>query len=78
MDTRRTNMRIKVIEEQHRRDITGILECEHCGAEEMFRGYDDDHYHRNVIPSFRCRNCNKTASLTYQPLTPKYGPNEVI
>jgi hypothetical protein len=45
---------------QHRNDFDGILECEHCGECQTMRyGYQDDNFHRNVIPKFTCLSCKK-------------------
>jgi predicted HD phosphohydrolase len=72
-------MRIKEILSQHRRDFTATLVCEHCGAEQHLRtGYDDDNYHRNVIPSFACEKCGKKAPESHRPMVPKYAPWEVV
>lgn len=72
-------MKIKTILTQHRRDFTATLECEHCGNEDrLVCGYDDDNFHRNVIPMIKCSKCGKTAPEDYRPLTTKYGPEEVI
>jgi hypothetical protein len=54
-------MRIKSIRDQIRNDIFGTLECEHCGAEEKFVGYDDDNYHDNVIPARKCKVCGRAS-----------------
>lgn len=71
-------MKIKRIIEQNRRDFTAEYECEHCGAVETGRGYDDDYFHREVIPKKSCGSCGKKADENYRPLTTKYGENEVI
>jgi len=65
-------MRIKDIIKQTRRDFIAIFFCEHCGAEEERPGYDDENFHRNVIPLMKCPKCEKVASSTYRPLTTKY------
>ena len=66
-------MKIKKITSQHRRDFSAIMECEHCGNEEINRyGYDDANYHQNVIPAMKCKECGKTASDDYRPLATKY------
>ena len=65
-------MRIKEIVSQHRRDFKAIYECEHCGETERLGGYDDDNFHRNVIPNMTCDACGKRASETYRPLATKY------
>ena len=68
-------MKIKEITYQNRRDFTAIYECEGCGHKAWGRGYDDDNFHRNVIPSMRCPKCNKTSmecGADYRPLTTKY------
>lgn len=65
-------MQIKSIESQHRRDFTAIYVCEHCGHEYEGRGYDDAHFHNNVIPAMACPGCGKTAPEDYRALTTKY------
>jgi ribosomal protein L37AE/L43A len=65
-------MKIKEITSQHRRDFMAIYECEHCGYEEKSGGYDDRHFHENVIPKLKCEKCGKTAGNDYRPLTTKY------
>ena len=52
-------MRIKKIISQHRRDFQAIYECEHCGHTEESYGYDDEFYHREVIPNKVCGKCGK-------------------
>jgi transcription elongation factor Elf1 len=72
-------MKIKTITSQHRRDFSAILECEHCGhTQELNSGYDDDNYHRNVIPKFKCGECGKPAPENYRPLTTKYDANQIV
>lgn len=64
-------MKVKKILEQNRRDFTAIYECEHCGETERGFGYDDAHFHREVIPKYTCRKCGKVAK-DYRPLNTKY------
>lgn len=72
-------MRIKKILSQHRRDFTATLECDHCGKEQhLSSGYDDAHYHRNVIPTIPCKACGKTAAEDYRPLTTKYAEGQQV
>jgi hypothetical protein len=71
-------MRIKEIVSQHRRDFTAIYECEHCGATRTDGGYDDDNFHRNVIPAMKCKSCNKVSPENYRPLSTKYGAWETV
>lgn len=65
-------MKIKEILQQDRRDFVAIFECEHCGEEIKERGYDDDNFHKNVIPRFECPSCGKAAKDNYRPLATKY------
>lgn len=65
-------MKIKKFLNQHRRDFYAVFECEHCGFEHNRSGYDDNNFHRNVIPTFKCPRCEKTATDDYRPLTTKY------
>ena len=62
-------MHIKKILRQHRRDFTAIYRCGGCGHEHEASGYDDTHFHSNVVPNMRCEVCGKTEN---KPLTPKY------
>ena len=52
-------MRIKEIKSQHRRDFQAVYECEHCGHTEESYGYDDEYFHREVIPNKVCSKCGK-------------------
>jgi len=66
-------MKIKCILSQNRRDFYADYECEHCGyVDKNRRGYDDVNFHQNVIPTFECPQCGKTASDDYRPLATKY------
>ena len=47
-------------------------ECEHCGDTTKRGGYDDDYFHKNVIPAMECKSCGKSAPETYRPLATKY------
>jgi len=71
-------MKIKRIIRQNRRDFVAIFQCEHCETEEERSGYDDANFHRNVIPTFKCKNCNKTSPDNYRPLTTKYPEGYVV
>jgi len=71
-------MRIKKITSQNRRDFRAVYECEHCGHTEDGSGYDDDNFHRNVIPKIKCKKCGKTASSDYRSLGTKYAAHEVV
>jgi Zn ribbon nucleic-acid-binding protein len=72
-------VKIKTILTQSRRDFTATLECEHCGHEEhLSTGYDDDNYHRNVIPSIECVKCGKKAPDSFRPLTTKYDAHQIV
>ncbi|MEW8091280.1 MAG: hypothetical protein AB2784_16810 [Candidatus Thiodiazotropha endolucinida] len=71
-------MKIKKIISQHRRDFTAIYECEHCGHTEEASGYDDRHFHENVIPDMVCSKCGKKADESYRPLGTKYPDSAVV
>jgi len=71
-------MKIKEIVSQHRRDFTAIYECESCGQEDRKAGYDDDNFHRHIIPSMQCPACLETAPDNYRPLATKYAASEVV
>lgn len=71
-------MKIKKITWQNRRDFEAIYECEHCGSKQKGKGYDDDNYHRNVIPKMKCGKCGKVAAGDYKPLATKYPAHQVV
>ena len=71
-------MRIKEIINQNRRDFTAIYECEHCRSTHKASGYDDDNFHRNVIPNMTCKSCGKKAPDNYSPNTTKYSADHII
>jgi hypothetical protein len=71
-------MKIKTIESQSRRDFYAVYVCEHCGAEKRGSGYDDDNFHRNVIPAMKCDGCGKTAAEDYRPLGTKYPEGQTV
>lgn len=51
-------MKLIKITWQMRNDFCGIIECENChDKRELKSGYDDDNYHRNVIPKMKCDKC---------------------
>jgi len=67
-------MRIKKFISQHRRDFRADYECEHCGFIVKNKyGYDDAHFHQNVIPKMECPECKKTAGDDYRAFAPKYA-----
>ena len=71
-------MKINKIIRQHRRDFRAIYVCEHCGCQEEGDGYDDDYFHKKVIPALRCKKCGKIAGEDYRPLATKYRANEIV
>jgi ribosomal protein L37AE/L43A len=71
-------MFIKQITSQHRRDFSAIYECEHCGHTVKQYGYDDDHFHLNVVPGMKCSKCGKSAGDDYRPSGTKYAAHEVV
>lgn len=65
-------MKIEKIKSQCRRDFVAIYKCEHCGHEHEGPGYDDTHFHSNVVPNMPCPECGKTADESFRPLATKY------
>jgi Zn ribbon nucleic-acid-binding protein len=65
-------MKIKTMLSQNRRDFTAIYECEHCGKTDMGIGYDDAHFHENVIPNKECKSCGKKSPKDYKPQPTKH------
>lgn len=72
-------MKIKQIIFQYRRDFYADIKCEHCGhIEKEVSGYDDDYFHRNVIPKMECGECGECSPEDYRPLTTKYRADEIV
>lgn len=71
-------MKIKRIDSQHRRDFRAVYECEHCAATEESYGYDDTHFHQNVIPAMKCKSCGKSAGDDYRALASKFADSEIV
>ncbi|MDD5511304.1 MAG: hypothetical protein PHI12_10900 [Dehalococcoidales bacterium] len=71
-------MRIKKFHYQYRRDFTAEFECEHCGEVQMALGYDDDYFHREVVPKMKCPKCGKTAGLDFRPMGTLYPEGQVV
>ena len=71
-------MKIKTITNQYRRDFTAIYECESCGATQKMGGYDDDNFHRNVIPNMTCKACGMKAPEGFRPLAPLHPADAVL
>ena len=65
-------MKIKEIISQYRRDFRAIYVCEWCGFEEHGKGYDDEYFHKEVIPTMVCEECERVSPEDYRPLTTKY------
>ena len=71
-------MNIQKITSQSRRDFRAIYVCEHCGATQEGRGYDDTHFHTKVIPAMECLKCGKKAPDNYRPLTTKHPDSAIL
>ena len=71
-------MHIKQITSQSRRDLVALFECEHCGNTVRLSGYDDRHFHRNVIPHMKCKSCGKEAGPGYMPRATRYSDSEIV
>lgn len=72
-------MRIEKIISQIRRDFQAMYICEHCNRTKFAGGYDDDNFHRNVVPDMVCEGCGKKADPeTFRPWGTKYPANEVV
>lgn len=72
-------MKIQKIISQNRRDFYADMVCEHCGhVDTNVSGYDDDYFHREVIPNMECPRCGKKSPDDYRPLGTKYAANEVV
>ena len=72
-------MKIDSFISQHRRDFRAWLVCETCGETLLLKhGYDDNNFHRNVIPNIPCNSCGETSPADYRPLTTKYPEGKVV
>lgn len=71
-------MHIKKKVSQSRRDFTAIYQCEHCDYEKRSSGYDDAHFHQNVIPAMTCPECGKTADESRHTTVPDVPAHVVI
>lgn len=71
-------MKIKEIVSQTRRDFVAVYSCEHCGHGVKGSGYDDDYFHREVVPGMECTQCKKTSPEDYRPMVTKYAADEVV
>ena len=72
-------MKIQKINSQIRRDFWADMVCEHCGhVEKNISCYDDDFFHRNVIPNMACNQCGKKAGDDYRPMGTKYAAHEIV
>ena len=52
--------------------------CDCCGKEKQGEGYDDTHFHRDVVPDMKCKECGKTAGADYRPLATKYPDGQRV
>ena len=74
-------MKIKKITSQHRRDFYADYECEGCGNIEKGSGYDDRHFHDNVIPNMPCEKCGKSRKdlgISGEFTQTKYSAFEIV
>lgn len=71
-------MFIKEITYQDRRDFDCIYKCEHCWYEEEGEGYDDDNFHEKGVPTFKCKECGKSAGEEYTPRQTKYEDWQIL
>jgi hypothetical protein len=71
-------MKIQKIKSQYRRDFQAVYECENCQHTEEGYGYDDDNFHRNVIPNMECKKCGQKSPSDYRPMGTKYPANKIV
>lgn len=39
------------------------LKCEYCGNIDLSNyGYNDEHYHVNILPNIKCKKCGKSSN----------------
>ena len=59
---------------QHRRDFRADMQCEHCGTVRLdVSCYDDDFFHRKVIPDMACSDCGEKSPEDNIPQGTKYA-----
>ena len=72
-------MKIIKIVSQSRRDMRANMQCESCNhIEERVYVYDDDNFHKNVIPNMKCKKCGEKSPPNYEPLETKYPQDLVV
>ena len=71
-------MKIKEMLSHSRRDFRAIFVCEACSHEMTERGYDDYHFHYNVVPNWYCEKCGEKSPVNYKAQETKYDDYEVI
>jgi transposase-like protein len=55
--------------DQHRRDLSIDMECENCQATHTYTSaYDDRNFWDNVVPNFKCKNCEKSTNDLGTPI----------
>jgi hypothetical protein len=68
--------------DQFRRDCKCDMVCEACGTKDTYdSAYDDRNFWDNVVPSFKCKKCDKsTKDLGLEPerVETKYSEYEVV
>ena len=63
------------------RDLYGVIKCEHCGvSDKLSGGYDDSHWHNNVLPAFHCKACgmNRAGERASPEVTARNHANGVF
>lgn len=75
-------MKINTFISQYRRDFRADYECENCGhIEKNQYGYDDRHFHDNVIPNMKCKVCGKSQKdlgIPCEKTETQYEPWEIV
>lgn len=71
-------MHITRILSQHRRDFIAEYKCEHCDHSHASSGYDDAHFHNNVVPDMLCPRCRKAGGESAPRRSPKYAEGRQI
>lgn len=73
-------MKLIEIKNQSRRDFTWIYECENCKYRKINNWYDDDNFHMNVTPHWKCEKCWKSSKDLWitNIVRTKYESYEVV
>jgi len=73
-------MKLISIISQNRRDFKWKYKCENCKHIKITSWYDDDNFHNNVTPNWKCEQCGKTSNDMWikNKVTTKYEARQTV